>query len=300
VPSTEFSDWIGRCETRRDHIDLARAQALQATLEGPEHGIQPGAELPPLWHWIYFWDVSPLSRLDVDGHAKRGNFLPPVALPRRMWAGGRLHFHAALPIAAEAERRSTILRIDGKTGKSGALVFVTVLHEILVDGALAISEEQDIVYRDNPIQGGVTPKPEARNESPADWSRPFVATPPLLLRYSALTMNAHRIHYDLPYATAAEHYADLVVHGPLAATLLVELATAHSPHAIAAFSFRGLAPILAGQSYMFNGAVTAGGTDLWVSDQAGRSCMTAQATWRVTAAAGGVSSVRPGQAAKRK
>jgi 3-methylfumaryl-CoA hydratase len=197
-----------------------------------------------------------------------------------MWAGSRLLFHAALPIAAEAERRSTILRIDGKTGKSGALVFVTVQHEILVDGALAISEEQDIVYRDNPAQGEATPKPEAQNEAAADWSRSFVAAPPLLFRYSALTMNAHRIHYDLPYATAAEHYPDLVVHGPLVATMLAELATAHSPHALAAFSFRGLSPMLAGQSHTLCGAVTAGATDLWVSDSLGRRCMTAEARWK--------------------
>jgi 3-methylfumaryl-CoA hydratase len=279
VPNTEFSDWIGRCETRRDHIDLARAQALQATLEGPAHVIQPGAELPPLWHWVYFWDVSPLSQLDIDGHPKRGRFLPPIALPRRMWAGGRLRFHAPVPIAAEAERRSTIVRIDGKSGQSGPLIFVTLQHEILVDGVLAISEEQDIVYRDNPVQGGVTPRPEGRNQAPTDWSRPFAATPPLLFRYSALMMNAHRIHYDLLYATAVEHYPDLVVHGPLAATMLAELTTAHSPHALAAFSFRGLSPIVAGQSHTLSGSVTAGGADLWVSDPEGRICMTARTRW---------------------
>ena len=277
--NTAYSDWIGRCEIRRDRIDLARAQALQATLEASDHVIQAGADLPPLWHWIYFWDVSPLSKLDIDGHPKRGSFLPPISLPRRMWAGSRLLFHATLPIAAEAERRSTILRIDGKTGKSGALIFVTVRHEILVDGALAISEEQDIVYRDNPTHGNATPKLEARNEIAADWSRSFVATPPLLFRYSALTMNAHRIHYDLPYATALEHYPDLVVHGPLVATMLAEMVTTHAPYALAAFSFRGLSPILASQSHTLSGAVTTAGVDLWVSDPAGRICLTAQTRW---------------------
>jgi 3-methylfumaryl-CoA hydratase len=279
VADTEFGDWIGRCETRRDHIDLARAQALHATLEGPEHTMEPGAALPPLWHWIYFWDVAPLSRLDADGHPKRGSFLPPITLPRRMWAGGRLWFHAAVPIAAEAERRSTILRIDSKTGKTGALVFVTVRHEILVDGVLAITEEQDIVYRDNPAQGGVPSKPEDRHEATVDWSRPFAATPPLLFRYSALTMNAHRIHYDRPYATAVEHYPDLVVHGPLAATMLAGLATGQARNTLAAFSFRGLSPILAGVCHTLSGAVIEGGADLWISDPAGRTCMSATARW---------------------
>jgi 3-methylfumaryl-CoA hydratase len=224
--------------------------------------------------------VAPLSQLDGDGHPKRGGFLPPITLPRRMWAGGRLHFYAPIPIGAEAERRSTILRIDSKSGKSGALVFVTVQHEIWVDDQLAISEEQDIVYRDHPTQANVAQKTADLIGKPAEWSAPLTATAPLLFRYSALTMNAHRIHYDLPYATGVEHYPELVLQGPLAATLLADLAAAHSQRSIASFSFRGVSPILAGQSHKVCGTAVNGGADLWISDSAGRPCMTATASWR--------------------
>lgn len=239
-----ISEWVGREEVRTDAIDPARSNALQAALGRPAEAIGAGDALPLLHHWLYFWDVPPPERTGVDGHPARGEFLPPIAAPRRMWASGSLVFHAPLKAGESASRVSTIRSIETKTGRSGTLVFVTVDHEISSGGRPAISEEQVLVYRE--AGKGGAPLPEASNPPDRPWCETIMPDPVLLFRYSALTMNSHRIHYDSPYATQQEGYPGLVVHGPLQATLLADLARRHCDAPLASFAFRGQAPAFAG------------------------------------------------------
>ncbi|MEY4022950.1 MAG: hypothetical protein RI960_1962, partial [Pseudomonadota bacterium] len=194
-----LKQWVGRSETRDDLIHVTAVNAMAATLD-KQQILTAGDPLPLLWHWLFFWAVSPASGLGPDGHPKRGGFLPPVELPRRMWAGGRLKFDSDLPVTSEAKRVSQIKAIDVKNGNSGRLAFVTVAHEIGTHGKVSIYEEHDIVYRDNPQPGAA---PAAAKAAPTDaaWSRTITPDPVLLFRYSALTFNGHRIHYDRSYTT---------------------------------------------------------------------------------------------------
>ncbi len=221
-----------------------------------------------------------MSEVGADGHPERGGFLPPVPLPRRMWAGGRLTFHKALKSGEHARRISTIVHIDDKTGRTGRLVFVTVKHDIETLGELAIEEEHDIVYRDAPTAGVPTKEP-ARAPDGGTWQRTLTADPVLLFRYSALTFNGHRIHYDHPYATQEEGYPGLVVHGPLIATLLVDLVGRELPDAaLATFAFRALRPTFAGTPFTLCGMLAddGKGIDLWAKDHDGYLTMRATAT----------------------
>jgi len=235
--------WVGRTETRTDEITRVPITALAATLDRADTGSQAGDPLPPLWHWLYFLPVHLQSEIDDDGHPRRGGFLPPVPLPRRMWAGGRLQFLRPLQVGGIISRVSEIIDVSDKEGRTGSLVFVRVRHRISDDGGLALEEEQDIVYRDKS-------QPDApaavRQAAPADhqWTREVRPDEVLLFRYSALTFNGHRIHYDRRYATEVEGYPGLVVHGPLIATLLLELLRHNMPGSrVAAFSFRALRPL---------------------------------------------------------
>lgn len=232
---------IGRTERVQAVIAPEKVAALAATLD-----LDPAEAprlLPPGWHWMFFNPFVRRSALGEDGHPKRGGFLPDVGLPRRMWAGGRLTYHSPLPVGVVATRESTILDVSAKSGRSGRLVFVTVGHRISHDGETLIAEEQDLVYREAAAPGGTPPKPAAAPEG-ATWSETVEPDPVLLFRYSALTANGHRIHYDRPYATTVEHYRDLVVHGPLTATLLQDLAVRARPgRRLATFAFRGAAPL---------------------------------------------------------
>ncbi|MFM7346348.1 MAG: MaoC family dehydratase N-terminal domain-containing protein [Tagaea sp.] len=237
---TDYSAWIGRTETREERVDPAQALKMAATLDRPAP--RAGDPLPPGWHWMFFNAAEPRAALGPDGHPKRGGFLPPVELPRRMWAGGRLTFHGPLRGGAHAIRHSEILKVESKSGKSGDLVFVTVKHRIEADGALALEEEHDIVYRDAPLPGAAQPS-RVNPPSGGEISRTIVPDPTLLFRYSALTFNGHRIHYDQPYATKVEGYPGLVFHGPLTATLLMGLCEELGGQPLARFSFRGAAPL---------------------------------------------------------
>jgi 3-methylfumaryl-CoA hydratase len=234
--------WVGRTEQRSDLVTAAPLHALAATLDRDEPEPLPGAHIPPLAHWLYFLPAAPAREIGPDGHPRRGGFLPPVALPRRMWAGGRLHFHHALQVGDEITRTSRIAQVDAKQGRSGPLVFVTVRHEISNARGLAVSEEHDIVYRDAPAPGA----PAARAlpaPTDASFAREIVPDPVLLFRYSALTFNGHRIHYDRSYVTEVEGYPGLVVHGPLIATLLVDLLRRERPNArLTHFAFTALRP----------------------------------------------------------
>lgn len=232
--------WIGRTEARMDKVTEVPCAAMAALLDIDSALPRPGDTVAPLWHWLYFLPLHRQSEIREDGHAKRGGFLPPVPLPRRMWAGGRLQFLRALHVGDEIERTSRIVKVDVKEGQSGPLVFVLVRHEITGPTGLAIVEEHDIVYRGMgaSVQKG-TPAPQD-----AAWTREIHPDAVMLFRYSALTFNGHRIHYDRSYATSTEGYPGLVVHGPLIATLLLDLLRRQMPDArVTGFRFKAVRPI---------------------------------------------------------
>jgi 3-methylfumaryl-CoA hydratase len=270
--------WIGRRESSEDVITLAPAAALAATLD---HTTAPssGQELPPLWHWLYFLPLARQSEIGSDGHPMRGGFLPPVALPRRMWASSRLDFHRPLRMGASVRRDSVIADVQHKHGRSGDLVFVVVRHEIHDGTGCAIVEDQHIVYRS--ASSAPAASPEAPAESrPAAWKRVVRPDPVLLFRYSALTFNGHRIHYDRPYATAVEGYPGLVVHGPLIATLLVDALLASRPKGrLARFAFRAQRSLFDGTPFTVAGHPSSDGTgwSVWAADAGGNIAMEADA-----------------------
>jgi len=238
-----YAEWIGNTESTDDDITLAPALAAAATLDDTESAFVAGTVLPPLWHWFYFLPKAPQSKLGPDGHPERGAFMPPIELPRRMFAGARLRFLKPLVIGKPARRDATILDVSEKSGASGTLAFVTVGYRFLQDGEECIVEEQDIVYRE---PGAPVPAPEQADLPPLPagaWSRTIVPDPRLLFRFSALTFNGHRIHYDRDYTMNEEGYPGLVVHGPLTAVLLMELVRRNADRPAAGFAFRGRAPL---------------------------------------------------------
>lgn len=262
-----------------DYIALAPAAALSATLD---HRGTPndGDLLPALWHWLYFWPLAKQNDLGPDGHPRKGGFLPDLGLPRRMWAGGRLQFRSLLKIGQPATRVSTVLNISEKSGRSGRLGFVTVSHQITDARGLAIEEEQDIVYREAYTPGASTPEPTAAPVA-ARWQYEVNPTEAMLFRYSALTFNSHRIHYDRAYASEVEGYSNLVVHGPLIATLLIDLVRRQMPDTpIESFTFRAVRPILVGHVFTVCGEPSADGksVELWAKDHEGWLAMRAQAS----------------------
>jgi 3-methylfumaryl-CoA hydratase len=268
--SEDFSAWVGREETASDVLEPARTNALRTAL-GETVPLAPGAPLPLLHHWLYFWDVRPPAGVGVDGHPARGGFLPPVSLPRRMWAGGRLQFLQPLLVGETVTRVSTIMKVEAKSGRSGNLVFVTVRHALSGAGGSAVIEEQDIVYRDAAAPGSMSlPRGDAGTPSPC-WRRDIMPDTLLLFRYSALTMNGHRIHYDRPYAMDEEAYPALVVHGPLQATLMADLAARHLDRPITGFEFRGAQPAFEGTLLHICGEPTDTGANLWTEQGGGRN-----------------------------
>ncbi|MBP8007028.1 MAG: MaoC family dehydratase N-terminal domain-containing protein [Burkholderiales bacterium] len=241
-----WRDWIGRTERRSDLVTPAPLAMLSATLDRDDPEPMPGSEVPPLWHWLYFLPVARQSEIGPDGHPKRGGFLPPVPQPRRMWAGGRLTFERALTVGDEITRVSRIADVSVKDGRSGRLVFVCVRHEIADARGVALTEEHDIVYRDNPPATPAGAPAAVPQPAPAgdEYSRAIAPDPVLLFRYSALTFNGHRIHYDRSYVTGVEGYPGLIVHGPLIATLLVDLLRRQLPGArLRRFQFKAVRPI---------------------------------------------------------
>lgn len=268
-----WTDWIGRSESATETLAAFPANALAATLDRTDPPYASGSALPPLWHWLHFLPISPLSEAGLDGHPKKGAFLPPVPLPRRMWAGSRLEFIRPLRIGETVTRTSTIANVVSKSGKSGNLCFVTVRHEISDAAGLALSDEHDIVYRDAADPAAPPPAPVA-SPAPGDWSRPIRPDPVLLFRYSALTFNSHRIHYDLEHTTKIEGYPGLIVHGPLIATLLLDGLRRHLPHAtVRRFSFRAVAPIFHIDEFEVCGAVGPDGSVRVWAQKNGALCM---------------------------
>ncbi|WP_338579251.1 MaoC family dehydratase N-terminal domain-containing protein [Pseudomonas sp. ML2-2023-6] len=260
-----LSAWIGRTEEIQDHLSLNLITRIAATLGEPVP--QAGEDLPALWQWCFFQSAMEEGALGGDGHPARGGFLPPADNRNRMWAGGRVEFHTPLKVDAHATRISTIIDVQQKHGRTGSLLFVTLQHDYLQDGQLAIREEQDIVYREPtpPRLVGSEPLPTGA------WQESVTPSTTLLFRYSAVTFNGHRIHYDWPYATATEGYPGLVVHGPLMATLSLRAFCRANPQArVRGFAYRGIRPLMAPHPFVLRGRIVAEGkAELWVGNTDG-------------------------------
>ncbi len=279
--AADLQAWVGKTESRTDQITSMPVAGLSATLNIDAPPPRPGDPLPPLWHWMWFLPIHKESELGPDGHAKTGDFLPPVPLPLRMWAGGRFEFRRPLRVGQTYTRTSRILDVRQKEGRSGPLIFVIVRHEIGDAEGMALSEEQDIVYRDNATEGEVRTVPEQAAPSDAQWERVIQPDDVLLFRYSALTFNAHRIHYDRRYATEVGGYPGLVVHGPLIATLLLDLVRRNLPDAkVGRFAFRAVSPLFDTELFVLCGKPEGGGKtiSLWAKDAAGHLATTATST----------------------
>lgn len=276
----ELQKWVGKSETFSEQITPFPVAALAATLDVDAPTPQSGEALPPLWHWLYFLPIHRQSELGPEGHSIKGRFLPPVPLPRRMWAGGRFEFHQSLRIGQNYTRTSRIHDVQQKEGRSGPLVFVVVRHEIAGAEGTAIVEEQDIVYRDCAKPGELAATPQPAPEG-ALWQRTVHPDAVLLFRYSALTFNAHRIHYDYPYATGIEGYPGLVVHGPLIATLLLDLLRRNLPQAkVAHFTFRAISALFDTAPFAVCGRPEHDSKtiSLWAQNESGGLVTTATAT----------------------
>jgi 3-methylfumaryl-CoA hydratase len=276
--------WIGRTEIAHDRITATPVRALAATLDHPDAPVPEGSPLPPLWHWLFFLPLHRASELGDDGHARLGGFLPPLPLPRRMWAGSRFEFRAPLRVGDAVTRTSTIEDVREKTGRSGRLAFVTVRHDLCCNDASepALVEWHDIVYREAKHPTDAEPPPQPASGD-AQWQRSIVPDAVLLFRYSALTFNGHRIHYDRVHATEAEGYPGLVVHGPLIATLLMDLLRRHRPEAeVASFAFRAVRPAFDGHALTLCGRSDGADVRLWAHDHEGWLVMEATATLRGT------------------
>lgn len=274
-----LNQWLGNEATAAATIAAETANLMAATLDRAQT-FQAGDPLPLAWHWLYFHEAVKSSDLGREGHPRLGGFLPPVPLPGRMWAGGRLSFAQPLRIGDQAVRRSSARSITPKSGRSGQLCFVVVGHELSVKGRLCLSEEQTIVYREL-AQGGQAGPIQAAPGG-AEVSRVYRPDPVLLFRYSALTFNSHRIHYDLDYCRQVEGYPDLVVHGPLLATLLLDLATSHyRDERISGFSYQARSPVFNPDPFSVNGRREGQSAQLWVANKEGGLAMQASVTFAV-------------------
>jgi 3-methylfumaryl-CoA hydratase len=272
-------DWIGNREETTDLITTWPARALQATLGFDDAPLDDGDALPPLWHWLYFLPTVHRSGLGEEGHARRGGFLPPVPLPRRMFAGGRVEFLAPLRIGRGATRVGTVTAVEEKQGRTGPLVFVTVRYEVSTDAGPVLREEQDLVYRGAPT-GRETPSPGEESPPAAAWSASVEPDEVLLFRFSALTFNSHRIHYDHPYVTDVEGYPGLIVHGPLIALLLADLARREGRRPLSRFAFRARSPLFAdGRFGLLGDPVDGTGARLSAWSHDWRPAMTAEAEY---------------------
>ena len=282
MTTTNLADWVGRTETVNDSVTPTPVAALSATLDWPSERPAAGTPLPCLWHWLYFLPLAQQAGIGPDGHPRRGGFLPPVPLPRRMWAGSDFAFHQPLQVGDILARTSTIVDVNEKSGRTGTLIFVKVRHEIRRNGAseVALTEHHNIVYRDLARPTDVAPPPLA---APAEfaWERRIKADDVLLFRYSALTFNGHRIHYDRKYVTEVEGYPGLIVHGPLIATLLMDLLRRHLPDAqVTKFEFKAIRPTFDIDPFSVHGQPAADGKSvrLFGRDHEGWLTMDATAT----------------------
>ena len=273
--------WIGRTEEASDIVTAQLVKGLRATLFLDVGEPKRGDAAPFTTHWCLAQPVYPMSMLGPDGHPTRGGFLPPVPLPRRMWAGGELQFIEPLRVGDEATRASRIADVTVKSGSTGTLCFVSVEHTISTPRGVAIRERQDIVYREMPTGGkNAAPAKPAAAPPAAKHRQTHISDPVLLFRYSALTFNGHRIHYDRDYVTKVEGYPGLIFHGPMQAALLVEFAAhLHGGTAPKTFSYRGLQPLFEGGEFSVNANEVAEGLDIWVANADGAPTMRGTASW---------------------
>jgi 3-methylfumaryl-CoA hydratase len=272
--------WIGRSTEASDTVTAQLVKGLRATLFMEIGEPKPGDAAPFTAHWCLAQPVYPMSELGPDGHPTRGGLLPPVPLPRRMWAGGELEFIDSLRVGDQATRTSRIADVTMKTGSTGALCFVAVEHLITTPRGPAIRERQDIVYRDMSTAPASAPAKPATPPPEAQHRESHMADAVLLFRYSALTFNGHRIHYDRDYVTRVEGYPGLVFHGPMQAALLVEFAAKlHGGKAPTKFSYRGMQPLFEGSEFSVNAKDTGAGLELWTANSAGQPTMKGTATW---------------------
>ncbi len=261
-PAVNQHDWVGRTEIVTDEISPTHAASIAAVLDAAHTPVALGDTLPALWHWCFFLPRVAQHTLGDDGHPMLGGFMPSVPYPRRMFAGARITFHAPVRIGHPAERHGEIRNVALKSGRSGSLAFVTVGYRIVQNGTLCIEEEQDIVYREPGESLPATIPVKLPPLAPDAWSRTLIPDTRLLFRFSALTFNAHRIHYDRDYATRVEGYPALVVHGPLTAMLLTTLVRANDLRPIARFTFRGMSPLFDGTPCRLVATPTSDGADL--------------------------------------
>jgi|LGVF01.2.fsa_nt_gb 3-methylfumaryl-CoA hydratase len=276
----QLRNWIGKTETVEERIAPFPSNALAATLDRDDPYYEEGTPLPPLWHWLHFLPIFKLGDAGYDGHAALGQFLPPVPLPRRMWAGSRFRFLAPMRIGQTLRKVSSITSVEHKVGRSGDLVFVTVRHRVFDGDVQGIEEEHDIVYREAPKPDAQAPNPPQAVGTSA-FSRVVHPDPVLLFRYSALTFNGHRIHYDKPFCTGTEGYEGLVVHGPLLATLLMDLLRCEMPDTnVEAFEFRAVSTVFDTHDFSVHGQPEPDGKTirLWIQRHDGALAMTATAT----------------------
>lgn len=272
---SDLDDWIGRTTTTAAYLDASQANKMAVTLDR-EPSFSDGDALPPAWHWLYFHDLVPAHNLGDDGHPQLGLVMPPVPLPRRMWAAGSLDFLAPLVLGQAAERVSTIASITEKSGRTGRLFFVNVEHVIRSGGNDCVREQQTIVYRE--LQSTSVAQDAPPEQPVADFSSEWFANSTTLFRYSALTFNSHRIHYDVDYARDVEGYAGLVIHGPLIATALVDLAAQQGD--VHSFTFRAKSPLIAPSAFVVHGMhEEENGVALWATAPDGRIAMEASATY---------------------
>lgn len=276
----QLSQWLGKEQTIETTISAETARLMQATLNR-DPTLTVGDELPPAWHWLYFHEPVRAADLGVEGHPALGRFMPPIRLgggapPRRMWAGGKLVFERPLHLGDQALKRSTIQAITSKEGRSGKLVFVGVAHEVCVAGECCLREEQTIVYR-QPVEVGGGMTTAERAPTAADFSASYQPDPIMLFRYSALTSNGHRIHYDVDFCHEHEGYPNLVIHGPLIATLILDLFSRQFPgRQIAIFEYRGRSPLFLPHTFSVHGTAEGGG---WASSHKGDLAMSARVVW---------------------
>lgn len=275
----DLDGWIGRTETLTDEMTRPTARRLASLLDRPDDDLVAGAALPEGWYAVLFGALAPQSQIGPDGHPRKGDFLPPVDLPRRMFAGRRVSFEAPLRIGDAVERVSEIARIEPKTGRSGRMVFVTVIHRIRAAGRLLVTEEQDIVYRE-PARPGAPPPAPQDPPAGAAWRRTVVPDPVMVFRYSALTWNGHRIHYDADYTRGVEGYPERVVNGGLTTLLLLETARAALGRPLRTLATRNLRALYVDRPLTLCGAPTADGTgaELWAEDAEGALAVSASVT----------------------
>ena len=266
MTSDSLKAWLGNSRRDEDAVEVGAVQRLAATLDQDPLAYRRGSELPESWYALLFGTLAQQHMLGPDGHPENRHLLPPFPGTRRMFAGRRTRFHQPLHLGEAVSRLSSVTSVEAKSGRSGAFTLLTLKHEISGTAGLAVTEEQDVVYRE-PVAPGTADTARAFvpvAETPA-WSHPFVVDPVLLFRYSALTFNAHRIHYDLDYVRSVEGYPGLVVNGGLTALLLVETARPHLPGRIAGYAARAIRPLFAGEALAFNGRLTPDGASLWAT-----------------------------------